>query len=536
MRTFRCFDTNTQGCAPVCEPGGCGCQEVANGHTDGADVDGNKNLRPYPRTGIIIENPNPIIGPAFPVFTSEQSNGENAQMDSHTFARFPAGRLSALRQASCYTPLFGDNPIDPNNETFDLFGCPGLDPFVFPNDYTACGHVKEAEDEMIRRICVPAQQGAADIAVSFGGENEYNRMIFAHTEPCVVLDNTRAWGNLWRFGGGVGQDISASPIGKNAWEEITIKFNGIGIKRDVVRETLTDPDNIAMQNAVLQQFNNPAWLDAMNLDRLYNQRHDSTVFDPNKIDRWEATYDVLAPGQPGCAGAKLLRTFPAKYEQAGCEFLVDWVVIFAQVKMSLLLYMTRSNLHSSSGSVETRIYPTVQVAVYAETALRPRGAGNCYLDAPWLQPGPIQVLHQPCVRIPRAGTNVENERIIVYVNGKDVELPRFVRWKGERGPETTPPWKNIYAGAGGVQGGGGVNDSWTCCMAKAIKDYKIPGKGQRTAGNQLAQLNGYNPTGVEHWQGYATIDPNANGNVDNWCYSTNPTQNYLGTCTEPEDP
>lgn len=527
MRTFRCFDTPEIGCLGVCEPGGCGCEEIATGFTNGADPRGNKQLRAYPRVPIrnsaIVP---PFIGPAAPIFNSEEANGALSGVPSHTRKRLVIGENRQFRQASCYTPFVGD-VTDTSEQTFDLFGCPGLDPYVFPNYYTSCGHVIEGERDMIRRVCTRAMQGREDVLVEVGGHRETHGMVFVHSEPCIVLDNTRAYGNLWTFGTGVGQDIYASPTARNAWTTMHVRFNGLSIKRDPLREKLADAATISLQSAVLNQFNNANFLDALNIDRLRNQRYyNPNTWDPSIIDRWEATYDVLAPGATGCAGAYRLRSFPARMEQAGCEFTVDWVVIYAKITMSMLLYMVFDRQQGQPGNppTETRIYPTIQMRIDVETALRPRGLGPCTINAPWLQPGPIPVLPVPCVRVPRNGTNVENERIIVLVGGQDVEPPRFITWKGERGPETSPPWSNIY---GGDVGG---NNGWSCCMVKNLIGYQIPGKGIRAAGNQLTQLNGYNPTGVEHWQGTATINPNLTGDVDSWCAS------YLTGCTPPENP
>lgn len=495
MRTFRCFDTPEVGCTSVCEPGGCGCSEAANGDTYGADPTGNKTLRAYARRGIEIDEPPPpnqvpIIAPFDPQFTSEQADGSVNDYASHTRKRFPSARLTTFDQASCYTPSVGEHTA-PTVQTFDRFGCPGLDPHVFPNNYTSCGHVIEgAERGMIRRVCTPASQGSRDVPVSFNSEGEYDRMAFVHSEPCIVLDNTRAFGNLYTFGGGVGFNIFASPVAYNAWTHFGIRFNGINIRHVAAEEPFADPDNIALQNEALNLLNNAHTLQTLGLDRISNQRiGDPNAYNPNKVDEWMATYDALAPGSVGCAGARIIRTMPGRFEQAGCPVTVDWVLIFAQIKMSLLLYHVRPS----------KVFPTIQLVVHMETALRIRGTPPCSMSIPWQSPNPVPVMWQPCIRVPRTGTNIKNERLVTLVHNKDTEPPRFIRWKGELGPETTPPWTNVYAFGGG-------NDAKTCCMAYQMVGKTVPAKN-------------VNPAGVPHWQGYATIDPNVTGNVDAFCAS-----------------
>lgn len=494
MGIFRCIADEVTNPVPQCVLGGQPCEEANSnaGVADGVDITGVTRLR-------TVSYPMPNAPTLSPSATSEDAYGDASEWRTDTWKRLVVNNLSTFLMAGCRTRAVD---IPPGGKAQDIWSCAGVpeagfdpanpgEPANRPNDgWATCRYIVEGgSPEYLDLQCIPYSTLYNDVPVTLRTDAEFNRLVSVHDGYCVGFLNRRCIGLPWINGVENQSPLTTHP----AWHRIGVQLHAPRLRWNGTQTPLANRAWIDLSNRVLGYLPGPGWF---NLGMLVNVLNNDPRWSLNTSDVWRAGFDALAPGGAGCAALPAIMTFNGRTLAGDCPAIVQWVPLRASYAMSMSLY----GIHR--GNVSSEVWPAIQFHIDVEMGCR-YIMGPCTVIGPG---GPVS--SQPAQQCARSlyELTVPGDRVVLdYQGAKLYDLPRYVRWRGEVGP-------NLSGGSGGtvsatsgdwrpVANVGGVSE--VCCPSlRGLEGQNIPAKR-------------YNPTGgIEPYQGSVSIYPNADGEVD----------------------
>lgn len=495
MGIFRCIADEVTNPLPLCQLGAQGCPEAsAQNSADGVDITGTTQLR-------TVSYPMPNVPTLSANATSEDASGNVSDWDTDTWKRLVSGNLSTFLISGCRTRAVD---IPPGGTAQDIWSCAGVpeagfdpanpgEPANRPNDaFATCRYMIEGGyPEYMDLHCIPYSTLYSDVPVTLRTDPEFNRLVSVHDGHCFGFGNRQCIGLPWING----EENQSPVVSYFAWSEIGVQLNQPRLKWHGSQTPLASKVDLDLKNEVLAYLPGPGWF---GLNRILNTPNNAPAWSLNTVDIWRGGFDALAPGGAGCAALPVIRTFTGRTLASDCPVTVQWVPLRASYSMSMHLY----GIHR--GTVSSEMRPAIQFQIDVEMGCR-YIMGPCTVIGPG---GPVS--SQPAQACARslAELTVPGDRVVITHGGAKVyDLPRYIRWRGEVGPNSGGRPTNVSEDSGAwrdVASVGGV--AAICCPTlRGLEGFEVPAKR-------------YNPTtGIELYQGSVSLFPNADGAVGQIC-------------------
>jgi len=400
---------------------------------------------------VLTAEPHDILSPA----SSKDAWGRVANLCAQQHRRFP------MDQGQRFSLAPGQDPDDGWDE-------PNGDP---PN-LRLCSYTFEGGHPIHHMECVPRDYSPAGwrpvSCVWYGGRH----IGFIHTSPCMVVQNKECWGKgrnyycgQYGFPGWMGEDE------RGIWSYAAVDISH-------ARYTHVDPYN-QLRSAVLQAVAGLPMLDR--LDQFNGGAYSFELIDAWSRE-WNEAEPELMPVVAQFEGATLARS--------GHPVTARLVLRWAKLSMSMLLYR---RYKMPSPPLLSDLYPAIQFTIEAETALW-RAFAPFTWHSPWGEDYDISVDGDP-VNGNIIGLDGEHVRLL-DADGRALELPTWVQWRGLSGPDSQPPWLSIMHDSAG-----GGPKGQCCCIAKKLEGYHIAAEPSHRDEVESER----------EWAGYITIQnfPNA---------------------------
>jgi hypothetical protein len=341
--------------------------------------------------------------------------------------------------------------------------------------------------------CIPYSTLYSDVPVTLRTDPEFQRLVSVHDGWCFGFNNRQCIGLPWING----QEIQAPVVSHAAWHRIGVQLDNPRLIFHGVQNTpLVDRVAMDLKNEVLSYLPGPGWFGLSMMQNVLN--NDLPNWSLNTVDIWRSGFDALAPGGAGCDALPFVRQFSGRTLAGDCPVIVQWVPLRASYSMSMHLY----GIHR--GNVSSEVRPAIQFHIDVEMGCR-YIMGPCSVIGPG---GPVNVGPQQACARSLAELTLPGDRVVIdYAGAKIYDLPRYVRWRGEVGPDSGGRPVKVSEDAGAwraVASVGGV--AAICCPTlRGLEGFDIPAKR-------------YNPTtGLELYQGSVSIYPDADGGVSQIC-------------------